>query len=260
MTRSDVAVKRLLVIGAHPDDAEFHAGGLMVQWAAAGHKLMILSLTDGSAGHQDMPPEALAKRRRQEALAAANLLDAEIQIWNTPDGELEASLALRKKLIRAIREYAPDLIVTHRTADYHPDHRATALLVQDATYLLQVPNVVADVAPLAKVPPVLLAADRFTYPRPFRADWVLDTSACIDAVVELLHCHRSQVYEWLPHTQHLPTPEHDERNWLRDWYAQRPMHIAKKYAVPGVAYAEAFEISDYGGKFSAAEYSLSETI
>ena len=231
----------------------------MVQWVRAGHKLMILSLTDGSAGHQNMTRETLAKRRSQEALAAARLLDAKIEIWKTPDGELEVSLALRNMLIRNIRQYAPDLIVTHRPADYHPDHRATAQLVQDATYLLQVPNVVTDVPPLDKIPPVLLAADRFTYPRPFRADWVVDTTPHIDAIVELLHCHRSQVYEWLPHTQSVTAPEHGRRDWLREWYAQRPMHIAKKYAAAGVVYAEAFEISEYGGKFSAEEYSLSET-
>ena len=248
--------RRLLVIGAHPDDAEFHAGGLMLQWVGAGHTLMIVSLTDGSAGHQTLNHQALAKIRHQEALSAAKLLDAEVQVWNTADGALEATLDLRKKLIRAIREYAPDLIVTHRPADYHPDHRAAAQLVQDACYLLQVPNIVPDVAPMSAIPPVLLAADRFTYPRPFRADWVVDTSAVMAGVVELLHCHASQVYEWLPYTQNIEVPEHNRKAWLRDWYAIKPKSIAAKYATDDVTHAEAYEVSEYGGVFRPEDFAL----
>ena len=251
-------MKKLLFIGAHPDDAEFHAGGLMVQWVSQGYQVMILCLTDGAAGHHQMKPEKLAETRRQEARAAASLLDAQIQIWDTPDGELEPSITLRRKLIQAIREYAPDLIVTHRTADYHPDHRATAQLVQDATYLLQVPNIVSKVAPLKSIPPVLLAADRFTYPRPFRADWVIDTTAAIGGVVELLHCHASQVYEWLPYTQNMSVPDTNRRSWLRAWYSKRPQSLAKAYAKDGAAYAEAFEISEYGGSFNPTEFLLDQ--
>jgi LmbE family N-acetylglucosaminyl deacetylase len=257
--RGCIMSKRLLVIGAHPDDAEFHAGGLMLQWVGAANNLMIVSLTDGSAGHQTLSPEELAKIRRFEALAAAKLLGAEVQVWNTADGELEATLELRKKLIRAIREYAPDLIVTHRPADYHPDHRACAQLVQDACYLLQVPNIVPDVEPMTKIPPVLLAADRFGYPRPFRADWVIDTGAIMAGVVELLHCHASQVYEWLPYTQKLEVPDHNRRAWLRDWYAIKPRAIADKYAADGVEYAEAYEVSEYGGAFNPEALGLAGT-
>lgn len=251
-------LKRLLVIGAHPDDAEFHAGGLMLQWVAAGHELKILSLTDGGAGHQTISRQDLAQIRRQEALAAAALLGADIQVWNIADGELEPSLSVRTKLIRSIREYAPDLIVTHRPADYHPDHRATAQLVQDACYLLQVPNIVPEVQPLASIPPVLLTSDRFTYPRPFRADWVIDTAAQISGIVELLNCHESQVYEWLPYTQNLTVPAGNRRAWLRGWYATRPAYIAKTYAPRDVKYAEAYEVSEYGGPFNAAVFALQQ--
>lgn len=249
-----------MVIGAHPDDAEFHAGGLMLQWVGAGYTVMIVSLTDGSAGHQTLGPQALAKVRRLEALAAAKLLDAEVQVWNTPDGALEATLERREKLIRTIREYAPDLIVTHRPADYHPDHRAAAQLVQDACYLLQVPNIVPNVEPMSAIPPVLLAADRFTYPRPFRADWVIDTSASIGGVVELLHCHASQVYEWLPYTHNIEVPEHNRKAWLRDWYAIRPKTIADKYASGDVTHAEAYEVSEYGGVFKPDTFALGGAI
>ena len=248
--------KKLVVIGAHPDDAEFHAGGLMLKWINAGHQLMILSLTDGSAGHQNLARADLATLRRAEAEAAAKLLGAEAQVWDVPDGALEPTLELRKKLIRTLREYAPDLIVTHRPADYHPDHRAAAQLVQDASYLLQVPNIVPEVQPLTAIPPILLAADHFTYPRPFRADWVINTTPNIPGLIELLHCHASQVYEWLPHTQGIEVPSSNRRRWLRDWYAKRPAFIAKRYADGLFDYAEAYEVSQYGGHFEAEKFDL----
>ena len=261
MTRIDStrAKQRLLVIGAHPDDAEFHAGGLMQQWVSAGHEVRILCLTDGGAGHHAMPPAKLVEIRKREAAAAASLLGAELEVWDTADGTLQPTLQLRHELIRAIRSYAPDLIVTHRPADYHPDHRATAQLVQDACYLLQVPNVAPDVPALAAVPPVLLAWDHFTYPRPFRGDWVIDTTAVLDAVVALLDCHASQVYEWLPHTQGVTAPTSDRLSWLKQWYASRPAHVAKRFAADEVEYAEAFEVSEYGGTFDAASLPM-ETV
>ena len=249
-------MQRLLVIGAHPDDAEFHAGGLMRQWANAGHQIRILCLTDGGAGHHTLPPAELVEIRKDEAAAAAGLLGAELEIWNTADGTLQPTLPLRHDLIRAIRGYAPDLIVTHRPADYHPDHRATAQLVQDACYLLQVPNVVSDTPALASVPPVLLAWDRFTYPRPFRGDCVIDTAAVLDEVVALLDCHASQVYEWLPHTQGMSAPATNRMSWLKQWYAPRPAYVAKRFATDEVEYAEAFEVSEYGGAFDATTLPL----
>jgi len=245
----DTHAKRLLVIGAHPDDAEFHAGGLMLKWVGAGHQLKILALTDGSAGHQLIGPRELADIRQTEARAAATLLGAEIDIWDVADGALQPTIELRLRLISAVREFAPDLIVTHRPADYHPDHRACAQLVQDACYLLQVPSIAANAAALHTIPAVLLMADRFTYPRPFRADWVVDTSDCIAGVVELLHCHRSQVYEWLPFTRGIEAPTTNQLAWLRNWYARRPAHLAQTYAEGNATHVEAFEISEYGGRF-----------
>jgi len=249
-----------MVIGAHPDDAEFHAGGLMQFWAAAGHQLMILCLTDGSAGHHRIAPGELAAIRSREAHAAAAMLGAQINIWAEADGTLQPTLALRQKLIGEIRQFAPDLIVTHRPADYHPDHRATAQLVQDACYLLQVPNIVPEVPPLLFVPPVLLAWDRFTYPRAFRADWVIDTSAVLDGVVGLLDCHASQVYEWLPHTQGSTAPTEGRLTWLKHWYASRPRHVARRFATEMAAveveYAEAYEVSEYGGAFDPTTFEL----
>ena len=223
----------------------------MVSQAARGSHIGILSLTDGSAGHQQMDREALAARRAIEAQAAAAKIPAALEIWDVADGELTPSLGHRLRLIRSIRRFRPDLLVTHRPNDYHPDHRATAQLVQDACYMLRVPNVAPEVPVLAEDPVVLSAADFFTRPLPFQADVVLGIDAVFETVIDLLCCHESQVYEWLPHITNSPISG-DRRAWLTEFYGARPRALAKRHAA-GFNYAEAFEISEYGQRMPAGD-------
>jgi LmbE family N-acetylglucosaminyl deacetylase len=122
----------LLVFGAHPDDCEYSAGGLAALWTARGGRVLLVSLTNGDAGHQTLGGGTLARIRRAEAQAAAGVIGAEWLVLDHRDGELLPTLDLRRKVISLIRDFKPDLVLTPRPYDYHPDHRAAAILVQDA--------------------------------------------------------------------------------------------------------------------------------
>lgn len=188
---------RLLVVGAHPDDPELIASGLAMKMIARGHRARFLSMTDGGAGHQTMTREALIARRAAEIEKAREIYGVEYHALPIPDGTLTPSLEAREMLMREIRTYAPDVIVTHRTEDYHPDHRACGQLVMDCSYLVKVPLYCPDVPVPPQVPVILSSYDRFTRPLPFHADIAVDTDEVFDRKLEGLMCHVSQFYEWL---------------------------------------------------------------
>lgn len=251
----------LVCIGAHPDDAELMAGGVATLCAQTGGRILFLSMTNGDAGHHELAARDLTQRRRHEARAAGALIGADAGDLDQPDGSLLPSVELRHRLIRALREWKPDVLITHRPIDYHPDHRSTGQLVQDCTYLLTVPRIVPDTPPLAADPIVLYASDGFERPYPFQADLIVDIDAVIETKVDLLSCHESQVYEWLPyHDGKLPlVPDGSDarREWLahewdpllrRDAERFRRELIARYGKDRGerVRYAEAFEVCEYG--------------
>jgi LmbE family N-acetylglucosaminyl deacetylase len=258
---------RILVLGAHPDDADFKAGGTSALWCRQGHEVKLVSLTDGSAGHQTLRGPALAARRRAEAKAAAAVIGATYEVLDHPDGELMPTLEARRQLIRLIRGFRPDLILTHRPNDYHPDHRYTSLLVQDAAYMVTVPAVCPDAPHLERDPVILYLSDDFTKPVPFRADVVVDVGAEMDALVGMLHCHASQFYEWLPfnggYADRVPADEAARRRWLKEWFQARIRPLADRYrdrvvqtygveAGHRVEFIEAFEVSEYGSPLDDA--------
>ncbi len=251
---------RLLILGAHPDDAEFHAGGLATIYRRHGHVVRIVSVTNGEAGHHELSGPPLTARRRAEAAAAAAVIGAESEVWDNRDGRLEPTLELRWQIVRAIRTFRPNLVLTHRPNDYHPDHRAVGQAVQDASYLVTVPAIVPEAPILRRDPVVAYMPDRFTKPTPLEGHVVVDVGPYVEQIVDMLACHVSQVFEWLPFNQGIseavPAEAAARRAWLRKWRLDllRPQAdryrrelIARYGAERGAAieYAEAFEISEY---------------
>ncbi len=258
---------RILVIGAHPDDADIKAGGTAAKWCAAGHEVRLVSLTNGQAGHQTQYGSDLARRRRAEAQAAAAVIGATYEIFDIPDGELDDRLEYRQRVIRLVRGFRPDLVLAHRSTDYHPDHRFAGLLVQDASYLLTVPAVCPDTPHLPAAPVILYFSDAFTKPCRFEPHVVVDVDAEFDKVVGMLHCHQSQFYEWLPfnagHLEQVPAGDAERRRWLAERMARRIGPLADRcrdllVATYGeergrkVRYVEAFEVSEFGAPLDGA--------
>jgi LmbE family N-acetylglucosaminyl deacetylase len=251
---------RLLVLGAHPDDAEFHAGGLISVYREHGYEVKIVSVTNGGAGHHQCSADELTAIRTQEAAAVGRLIGAEYEVWEYPDGGLQPTLEVRHRVIREIRSYAPDLVLTHRLNDYHPDHRAVGQLVQDASYLVTVPLVASDTKPLRKDPVVAYMPDLFTKPNPLSPDVIFDITEYMERIVAMLDCHRSQVYEWLPYNagvaDQVPSEDNAKLDWLAGWFAQRASSIADRFRPRlvelfgqqqgnAIKFAEAYEISEY---------------
>jgi LmbE family N-acetylglucosaminyl deacetylase len=257
---------RLLILGAHPDDAEFHAGGLAALHARQGSVVKLVSVTDGAAGHHEVWGPPLARRRKEEAAAAARLIGAESEVWPFPDGRLAPTFEVRERVILELRRFQPDLVLTHCTCDYHPDHRAVGQAVQDASYLVTVPAVVPEVPILRKPPVIAYLPDRFTRPAPIAPDVVVDVTEVLETAVDMLAAHESQVFEWLPFNQGMldlvPADAAGRRAWLRGWAAAWPRTLAERYREALVAaygpqrggtieFAEVFEISEYAAPLDA---------
>ncbi len=249
-------VINVVFIGAHPDDADGLAGGTAIKFSQLGHNVLFVSLTNGDAGHQSMGGGALAKRRRAEAAEAGKRFGVTYKVLEYHDGELLATLHVRKEVIRIIREWDADIVIGHRPYDYHPDHRNAAIVLQDAAYLVIVPNVVSDTPPLKKNPLFLYAQDRFQKPYPFIPDIAIDISDVYDQKIHGMAAHESQFFEWLPWTATKEAPESQEERheWLKAG-RKRPITPAVRESLvkwygeekaEKVTDAEAFEICEYG--------------
>ena len=199
--------------------------------------------------------------RKAEARAAAAIIGVEYDVLDYPDGRLEPTLAARWEIISIIRKFRPDLILTHRPNDYHPDHRYTSQLVCDAAYMVTVPPVVPDVPALRENPVIMYFSDRFQRPYPFSADVVVDIEPVIEQVVDLLDCHRSQFYEWLAYNHQyeneLPDDDLGRREWLGERFRQRISWLAERFRSlltetygpetgANAKWIEAFELCEYG--------------
>ena len=224
---------RLLVIGAHPDDCELKAGGLASLYREAGHQVKYVSVTNGEAGHQRLSPPELSKVRRAEADAVASLMGIEYDVLGNRDGQLQPTLEARFELIGLIRRYQPDLILTHRPNDYHPDHRATSTLVCDAAYMVIVPHIVPEVPALRVNPVIAYLSDHFQRPRPFHPTVVIDVEPVLERIIDQMVCHSSQFFEWLPYTRGqedtFPRDAEGQRAYAKEFYEQFNGPLADRY-------------------------------
>lgn len=256
----------VIMIGAHPDDCEIGAGGLAILYAKQGHRVKFLSMTNGDKGHQQIAPDSLVKRRHEETVEAARRIGITYEVLAVPDGELLPTLENRHEVIRAIREWDADVVISHRPNTYHPDHRYTGVLVQDAAFLVTVPHIVSEAPALESNPLFLYFSDTFQQPNPFRPDIVVDVSAALDDVVRLLDAHESQFYEWLPWINGMeaaPLDTAQRKVWLREWRLpqvqldeQLTTQLRKWYPEKDpqeVKRVESFEICEYGKKVTEAD-------
>ncbi len=253
---------RVIAFGAHPDDSDINASGTAALWAKMGCAVKFVSVTNGDAGHQSMKPAELAKRRLAEAKESARRLGIEYAVLDNHDGQLLPTLAVREQIIRQIRGWNADLVLSPRPNDYHPDHRYTGVLVQDAAYMVVVPSDVPDVSALKKNPAFFYYEDRFQQPNPFRPDVAVDLDEVIDRKVDALDSHVSQFYEWLPWVDgflaEVPADQAERKVWLKKqrWIRKDPKPavraaLEKWYGAEkgaGVKYYEAFQLCEYGAQ------------
>ena len=252
---------RILVIGAHPDDCELKAGGVNAMYRSAGHHVKFVSVTNGEAGHQRLPPRDLVQVRLAESNAVASLMGIDYEILSNRDGRLLPTVEARFELIALIRRYRPDLILTHRPNDYHPDHRATSTLVCDAAYMVIVPHIVPEVPALRVNPVIAYLSDHFQRPAPFQPTVVIDVEPVLEQIVDQLVCHRSQFFEWLPYTlcqdDSFPTDPDQQREYVKQFYCRFNGPLADRYRDlviqtygeqkgRGIRFIEAFEPCEYG--------------
>jgi LmbE family N-acetylglucosaminyl deacetylase len=247
----------VIAFGAHPDDCDQRAGGVAAKYAALGHRFRCVSVTNGDAGHQTEGGGALAARRRAEAHEAGRRIGISYVVLDNHDGELVPSLKPREDIIRQIRQWNADLVLAPRPNDYHPDHRYTGILVQDAAYMVVVPNITPDTPALKKNPVFMYFEDGFQRPQPFRPDVAVAIDEVFDKKIDMMDAHVSQFYEWLPwvggNQGAVPKDPAARKAWLRDTRPQPSAAVrtalVKWYGADQaktVRYAEAFEICEYG--------------
>lgn len=259
----------IICFGAHPDDCEIKAGGVAAMWAAKGHRVKFVSTTNGDIGHWKIAGGPLAQRRTKEVEAVAKILGIETEVLDNHDGELMPTLENRKTFVRLIREWKADIVMAHRPNDYHPDHRYTGVLVQDAAYMVICPFICPDVPHLKTNPVFLYFSDRFQKPNPFRPDLVVAIDDVIEQKLEAMVQLESQFVEGgvSGHEGRVPKNEQERAaahqrvraSFRRRFEATANQYRDKLVELYGqdkgkqVRCAEAFEVCEYGRRPSAAE-------
>lgn len=259
----------IICFGAHPDDCELQASGVAALWAARGHRVKFVSVTNGDIGHWREAGGPLAQRRKAEVNQVAKALGITSEVLDIHDGELLPTLENRRTVARLIRQWNADIVMSHRPNDYHPDHRYTGVLVQDVAYMVAVPFFAPDVPPLKKNPVFLFYPDNFQKPNPFQADIAVAIDDVMEKKLDALMLIESQFYEGgaLGSADLVPTDAakiEERRRTVRTTLSGRNRAHAQRFRTTltewygaeradKVQYAEAFEICEYGRKPSQEE-------
>jgi len=252
----------IIVIGAHPDDPD-KVGGTAYKWAQLGHDVLMVSLTNGDAGHQTIKPARLAKIRREEAKRAGEAIGVRYITLDNHDGQLMPTYKNRLEVIKLIREQQADLVIFPRPYDYHPDHRYTGTLVLDAAYMVTVPRILPKVPHLEKNPVFLYMSDRFVHPEPFMPDVCVNIDDVMEKKIDMYHQHKSQMYEWLPFNRggldEVPATDAERRAWLSrtrfggsnaEPYRDKLIELYGKEKGSEIKNCEAFQDSGYGTRLN----------
>ena len=261
-------VLRIIAFGAHPDDSELKASGVAAMWAARGHKVKFVAMTNGDVGHFKEAGGPLAARRLAEVQQCASILGIETEVLDIHDGELEPSLENRKRVARLIREWQADIVLFHRPYDYHPDHRYVGVLVQDAAVVVVAPFYVPNTPPTKKNPVFLYYSDPFQKPYPFEPTIVVGIDSVAQKKWDCVSAMPSQFgdeHSWQASTLPNVPKEADKRpEYLLNMFKQRNIDVANKYRNrlielygkekgTKIRYAEAFELCQYGRQPSLQE-------
>ena len=260
---------RILVLGAHPDDAELRAAGVAAKWAAQGHHVKLVSVTNGDIGHWREAGGPLALRRLAEVTKGARILGVETEVLDIHDGELLPTLEVRRTLTRLIRDWKADIVIGHRPNDYHPDHRYVGVLMQDSAYMVTVPFFCPDTPYLTRNPVFLFSEDRFQKPNPFEAHLVVGIDDVVQKKLDVMDALESQFYEGgangsaalIPSE---PAAQEARRKSVRENFSRRFASTADRFRAKLIElygpneggklrYAEAFEICEYGRQPSKEE-------
>lgn len=261
-------MNHVLCIGAHPDDCDFSIGGTAALLAARGDRVLFVSVSNGDKGHYReeyvSDPGLLAARRLEEGRRAAATIGAEFRTLGARDGEIYVTPQLTEAIVRLIRGWGepgdgPDLVLLNRPGDYHRDHRYTAQLVLDATFMLTVPMMCPGAPHLRRMPVFAYWYDRFHEGGEFRADVVVPIDAVLPAKVAMGEAHASQLFEWLPYNAGtlatVPGDGAGRREFARTRFENRGAAVRAACAPDrdGFRFAEAFQISEYGRQPAVGE-------
>ena len=259
--------RHILCIGAHPDDNEFSVGGTAALFRRRGDAVRFVSVTNGDKGHYydeyKADPSKLAARRLVEAQNAVAVIGAGYETLDVHDGEVYVDLPTTEAMVRCLRGFGepgrgPDLVLFNRPVDYHRDHRYTAQLVLDATYMLTVPLMCPDTRHLDRMPVFAYWYDDFRDLIPFRADIAVPIDSVIEQKIDMAAAHISQMFEWLPYNagtlDQVPGDPAGRRAFLAKHIYARGEHRRKNVAAAlekwigpnETRYAEAFQICEYG--------------